>query len=185
MNNSLIDKSSFDNSWYNPGPFWKRTLWYFVNVIFFINPLFPFVKIKPVLLRMFGAKVGKRCLIKQCVNIKYPWLLEIGDYAGLGENVWIDNLAKVTIRDHVTISQGALLLTGNHNYKSPSFDLMLGEITLNTGSWIGAKCVVGPGVEIGEYAMTTVGSIIIKKCEPYGIYQGNPAVLVKQRIIKK
>jgi putative colanic acid biosynthesis acetyltransferase WcaF len=37
--------------------------------------------------------------------------------------VWIDNLDDVSIADNVCISQGALLLSGNHNYKKQIFDL--------------------------------------------------------------
>jgi len=55
----------------------------------------PFRQFKVFLLRLFGAKIGKRCYMKPGVNIKYPWFLEIGDYAGIGEDVWIDNLAMV------------------------------------------------------------------------------------------
>ncbi|MDZ7624210.1 MAG: hypothetical protein U5J96_07185 [Ignavibacteriaceae bacterium] len=81
-------------------------------------------------LRFFGAKVGKGVIIKPCVNIKYPWFLEIGDNVWIGEEVWIDNLGKVKIGNNVCLSQGALLLCGNHNYKKETFDLIVGDITL-------------------------------------------------------
>jgi putative colanic acid biosynthesis acetyltransferase WcaF len=51
-------------------------------------------------------------------------------------------------------SQGALLLTGNHNYKRSSFDLMVGEIILEEGVWIGAKSIVAPGVTCGSHSVT-------------------------------
>jgi len=180
-----LDKSKFDNSWYNPGPFWKRTLWFYVSVMFFRNPLLPFSGFKVFLLRIFGAKIGKRCYVKPGVNVKYPWFLEIGNNAGLGENVWIDNLAKVTLENNVTLSQGALLLTGNHNYKSRSFSLMVGEIILKDGSWIGAKAIVGPGVTVYENAILSMGSVTSKDLEKNGIYAGQPAVLVRERVFEE
>lgn len=69
------------------------------------------------MLRKFGAKIGKGVFIKPLVNIKYPWNLDIGDYTWIGENVWIDNLTQVKIGSNVCISQGAMLLCRNHNYK--------------------------------------------------------------------
>src|SRR5439155_25960134 len=114
------------------------------------------------------------------VNIKYPCRLQIGNYVWIGEQVWIDNLGDVLIEDNVCISQGAMLLCGNHNYKKSAFDLMTGDITLRQGTWIGAKSVVCPGVIVGSHAILNVGSVATKNLEDYTIYQGNPAILVKK-----
>ena len=81
-----------------------------------------FIRLKIYLLKIFGAKIGKGVIIKPGVNIKYPWNLYIGDHVWIGENVWIDNLDDVIINNHVCVSQGAMLLCGNHNYKKSSFN---------------------------------------------------------------
>lgn len=136
------------------------------------------------ILRFWGAKIGKGVIIKPCVNIKYPWNLEIGDYSWIGENVWIDNLVKVRIGSNVCISQGAMLLCGNHNYKKTTFDLIVGEIIVEDGAWIGAQCVVCPGVRVASHSVLTVGSVATNNCVANGIYQGIPAVKIKDRIIE-
>src|SRR5690606_23230667 len=97
------------------------TLWYFTNLLFLNAGWLPSSGIRVFMLRCFGAKIGKGVIIKPFVNIKYPWLLSIGNHCWIGENVWIDNLAQVQIGNHVCVSQGAMLLTGNHNYKDPAF----------------------------------------------------------------
>jgi putative colanic acid biosynthesis acetyltransferase WcaF len=135
------------------------------------------------LLRLFGAKIGKGVNIKPRVHVKYPWNLNIGEFTWIGEDVWIDNLVKVDIGSNVCLSQGAMLLTGNHNYKKTTFDLMVGEIVLNDGVWIGAKAVVCPGVTCHEHSVLSVGSIANSDLEARGIYQGNPAQKVKERVI--
>ena len=179
-----VDLSQYDNGWFQIGAGRLKTIvWFFVNALLMQARwnLSPGLKVQ--LLRMFGAKIGRGVMIKPSVNIKYPWNLEVGDYTWIGENVWIDNLTKVTIGRSVCISQGAMLLCGNHNYRKTTFDLMIGPITLEDGVWIGAQSVVCPGVRMASHSMLTVGSVATKECEEYGIYQGNPAVKVKDRII--
>ena len=178
-----VNLSSFDNSWYKPGNSIKRIIWYFKNLFLFKSSI-PWPNgLKILTLRFFGAKVGKGVVIKPCVNIKYPWFLEIGDNVWIGEEAWIDNLGKVKIGNNVCISQGAMLLCGNHNYKKSSFDLIVGDITLEDGVWIGAKAVVCPGVKMKSHSVLTAGSILTKDAEEYTIYQGNPAVAVRKREI--
>ena len=178
------DLSRYDNSWYDPGAGkLKIALWYFVNVLFITNPLNPLSGLKVFLLRIFGAKVGRGVVIKPSVNIKYPWFLEIGDYAWIGEHVWIDNLAMVKIGKNCCISQGAMLLCGNHNYKKTTFDLIVKPITLEDGSWVGAMSTVCPGVIIKTHSILTVDSVATETLEAYSLYKGNPAVKIRERII--
>ncbi|MBX7241343.1 MAG: WcaF family extracellular polysaccharide biosynthesis acetyltransferase [Bacteroidia bacterium] len=180
------DLSRFENKWYHPGasPV-KRLLWYYTNEIFFKSAFFPLYGMKSAILRLFGAKVGVGVIIKPCVNIKSPWRLTIGDYSWIGENSWIDNQANVSIGANVCISQGAMLLTGNHNYKAIAFDLIIGDIVLEDGSWVGAQTVVCPGVTLKSHSILSVGSVATKDLEAYGIYQGIPAVKVRERVISE
>lgn len=181
---SQTDLRRFSNAPYHTGASkFKRLLWLYVNAIFLKTSIVPVSAFKVFLLRAFGAKIGRCVNIKPGVNIKYPWLLAIGDYSWIGENVWIDNLVAVTIGSHVCVSQGAMLLTGNHNYKRISFDLITGTIVLDDGVWIGTKAIVCPGVRAGSHAVLTVGSVANKDLEAYGIYQGNPAVKIRERKI--
>ncbi|MCB0760755.1 MAG: WcaF family extracellular polysaccharide biosynthesis acetyltransferase [Flavobacteriales bacterium] len=178
------DLSRYNNDWYQPGNVFKRVLWYTVNVLFFKNPLFVFGSIKVSLLRLFGAQVGKGVVIKPNVNIKYPWKLTIGNNVWIGEEVWIDNLGDVTLGDHSCLSQGSMLLCGNHNYKKVEFDLIVGNIVIEEGAWIGAHAVVCPGIKCKSHSVLSVNSVATSNLEPYSIYMGNPAVKIKDRIFK-
>lgn len=180
-----VDLSTFNNKWYNAGSFIKRFIWHvFSNS--FINSYLPVPMIfKTIILKLFGATIGTGFVIKPSVNIKYPWLLNIGNNVWLGEKVWIDNFVMVNIEDNVCISQDAMLLTGNHDYTLSTFDLIVKEIHIEQGAWIGAKTVVCPGVTVKQNAVLTVGSIATTVLESNGIYQGNPAKLLKMRTIIK
>lgn len=177
--------SRYDNSWYKPGKNRiVQLIWYFVNVLFFVCPLNPFSSLKVFLLKAFGAQLGKGVVIKPGVNIKYPWRLIIGNYTWIGENVWIDNLEDVSIGSNCCISQGAMLLCGNHNYKKETFDLITEKITLENGVWIGAQSIVCPGVTCKSHSILAVQSVATSDLEAYRIYQGNPAKEIRKRIIQ-
>ena len=178
------DLSRFRLGNYKAGRRWKVLIWFFVNYFIFDSFLpWPY-KLKMALLRMFGAKVGKGLVIKVKVRVKYPWRLVIGDNCWLGESVWIDNLENVTIGNNVCISQGAMLLTGNHDYTQSDFPYRLGKIVLDDGVWIGAQSVVCPGVTCKSHAILTVNSVATKTLEPWSIYMGNPAVFIRKREMK-
>jgi putative colanic acid biosynthesis acetyltransferase WcaF len=184
--NKQVNNASYNNDWYRAqigASLFKQWLWYFTNVFFFINPLNPLSSLKNFLLRAFGATIGRNVVIKQSVNIKYPWKLVIGDNTWIGENVWIDNLGNVYIGANVCLSQGAMLLTGNHDFTKTSFDLLVKEIQIEDGVWIGAKAIVCAGVKCMTHSVLSVMSVANKDLEPFTIYQGNPAERVRQRII--
>ncbi|MCW3090889.1 MAG: Transferase hexapeptide repeat containing protein, partial [Ferruginibacter sp.] len=168
------DLSTYNNSWFQPGSFLKRTTWHYINCFFFKSGYFPFYSLKTFFLRLFGAKVGQGVMIKPFVNIKYPWMLSIGNHVWIGENAWIDNIALIRIEDNVCISQGASLLTGNHNYKKKGFDLQTGEIVLEQGVWIGAQAIVCPGITCKVHSVLLVGSVATTSLDSLGVYRGNP-----------
>ena len=175
------DLSKFDVGDYKAGPRFKSLLWYFVNYYVFASA-FPWpYSIKSGLLRIFGARVGKGLIIKPRVRIKNPWRLAIGANCWIGEDAWIDNLADVNIGNNVCISQGAMLLTGNHDYTVSSFPYRLGEIILEDGVWVGAQSVVCPGVTCKSHSILTVHSVASKNLDAWSIYAGNPAVLTRVR----
>jgi putative colanic acid biosynthesis acetyltransferase WcaF len=178
------DLSKFNNSWYTAGsnPM-VRVSWYFINAIIFKSTALIPYSIKRMLLRMFGAKIGFEVVIKPNVNIKYPWNLEIGDNTWVGEGVWIDNLDQVYIGSNACISQGALILSGNHDYSKTTFDLIVKPIHIGDGVWVGAKSIVTQGVNIGNHAVLAVNSVASSDLEEYWIYRGNPCQKINERRI--
>ena len=158
-------------------------LWYILNAVIFRSAFFPFYGLKRGLLKLFGAEVGSGVVIKPRVNIKYPWKLVVGANTWIGEEAWIDNLDQVNLGPNVCISQGAYLFCGNHDYKSPAFDLLTAPITLEEGAWVAAKGVVCPGVIMKSHAVLSAGSLATGTLKPYTVYRGNPAEPVRKREI--
>lgn len=183
MNKETQLRKSFDKKGFKSGASsFKIFCWYFTSLFFFRSGLVPVSSILVAILKIYGAKIGKNVRIKPFIYIYYPWKLTIGDNSWLAE-CRIENLDNVVIGKNVCVSQQAMLLTGNHDYKKINFDLITKPIILEDGAWIGAKAVVCPGITVSSHAVLTVGSIATKNLSAYGIYQGNPAVKVKDRVI--
>ena len=170
----------------SPGIFrkFRYAFWLLISNFFFLTNI-PYPNfIKVFILKCFGCKVGKNVVIKPWVKIKFPWMLSLGNAVWLGESVWIDNISEIIIGNNVCISQGTLLITGNHNYSTESFELISKSIIIEDGVWICAKCIVIGGVIIQSHAVLSINSLASKDLKPYSIYSGNPSVYIKNRIIR-
>jgi len=179
-----VDLSKFSNPEFGRGASrFREVLWLLTSLLLFQLCPVNLSRLKCFVLRSFGAKIGRGVVIKPQVKITFPWKLTLGSHVWLGEECWLLNLERITIADHVCLSQRALLCTGNHDYKSPTFDLIVKPIQVESGAWLGAGAFVGPGVKVGSHAVLTAGSVATDDLQPFGIYRGNPAILVRQRII--
>jgi putative colanic acid biosynthesis acetyltransferase WcaF len=176
----MIQLRDYDNSNFDRGaPRWMESLWVAFKFVFFLNA-FPWPsRLRVALLRLFGAKVGKRVVIRSGVNVTFPWYVDIGDDVWLGDEVCLLSLAPIVIENDVCISQRVFLCTGSHDFRKETFDLVTKPITVRRGSWIAAQAFVAPGVEIGEGSLVSAGSVVMETVRPRSLVQGNPAALVK------
>ncbi len=174
---------------YSPGNFdrgasrWREAAWVLTGLLLFRLCPLKLSGLKALVLRCFGARVGRGVVIKPGARITFPWKLTLGNHVWLGEDCWLLNLDQVVIEDHVCISQRAFLCTGSHDYRQPTFDLLIQPIRVEKGAWIGAGAFVGPGVTVGSHAVVTAGSVATKDLAAFGVFRGNPAVWIRQRVL--
>jgi putative colanic acid biosynthesis acetyltransferase WcaF len=181
---TTVDLSRFDNtrSGYDIGrSFLVRTAWFVFGLPLLRSSLLPSSSIRRFLLRCFGAEIGEGVVIKPGVRVKFPWKLQTGKHCWIGEDCWIDNMAPVILGDHVCLSQGTYLCTGNHDWTDPAFGLITRPIKINHGAWIAARASLGPGVVIGHCAVVGFGAVVTKSIPPYQIHGGNPAKFLQRR----
>jgi putative colanic acid biosynthesis acetyltransferase WcaF len=176
-----VELSSYGNRWFQRGRAkWVEALWMLAQALL-LSSWIPGAAHRRILLRAFGAKIGRGVDIKPGVRVKFPWRLSIGDNSWIGENVWIDNLAQVDIGSNCCISQGAYLCTGTHDWTRSTFDLVVKPISVGPCAWLAAKSVVAPGVNIGIGAVLGLGSVATGDLAPWTIYQGAPAAPTRAR----
>jgi putative colanic acid biosynthesis acetyltransferase WcaF len=175
---AVVNLGKYDNSDFDRGaPRWKRGLWVVVRCVFFQNPCPWGSAFRSALLRSFGAKIGKGVSIGN-VNISFPWRLVVGDHVWIGDDVGILSLAQVTIESSVCVARRSFLCTGSHDMRREDFKLKVAPILIRTGSWIAIGSLILPGVTIGESAVVSAGSVVLKDVPPNCLVRGNPATVV-------
>ena len=157
-----------------------EAVWIIVEFFLVSNPLQVSSGVRAGALRLFGARIGSNVIMRPRLRVKFPWNLEIGDNCWIGEGVWIHNQGLVAIEDNVVVSQEAFITTGSHDIHE-SMDLVIKPVVVRRGAWVTSRCIVLQGVEIGQNAILTPGSVANKSLPPASIYGGNPAKFVRER----
>lgn len=158
-----------------------RVLWNYFGQKVFRCTFHNWYGLRNALLRLFGAKVGTPVRIRPTVLIEQPWNLAIGNNSSIGDRAIIYCLGPITIGQHVSISQGAHLCAGTHDYRKLDMPLLRPPIVVRDYAWIAADAFVGPNVEVGEGALLGARTCAMKNLDQWTIYAGNPAQPVKAR----
>jgi putative colanic acid biosynthesis acetyltransferase WcaF len=158
-----------------------RLLWGMVWLLFFrLSPWFWHAP-RRLLLRLFGARVGRGVQIMPSVNIWAPWKLVLGDYCTVSHGVDVYNVARISIGAHATISQRTFLCSASHEIDHANMPLVAEPITIGDGAWIAAEAFIHPGVTIGVDAVVGARAMVVKDVAPRHVVGGNPARVLRER----
>ena len=136
---------------------------------------------RAMLLRIFGAKIGKGVLVRPSVNVMMPWNLTMGDHAVVGDEAILYCLGKVTIGAWSTVSQYSYLCAGTHDATNRHMFLITQPITLGDDVWVAADAFVGPGVTIGDRSIVSARASVFMDVPPDVVVSGNPAQITSKR----
>ena len=126
-------------------------------------------RVRPAILRAFGATVGSGVLIRTGVRVHWPWKLTVGAHTWIGEGAWLLNLEPITLGSDVCISQEALLCTGSHDRRSPTFEFDNAPIRVEDGAWVATRAVVLRGVTVGAGAVVGAAALAGVDVPPGGV----------------
>jgi maltose O-acetyltransferase len=141
---------------------------------------------KASLLRLLGAKVGRRCTFYPGVWIMTGRNLSIGDDVDLALEVLVTTEGGVKIGDRVLVGYRTQILSANHKIPDRSQRIFNAghaprAVRIDNDAWIGANCIILPGVTIGEGAVIGAGSVVTKAIPAFSIAVGNPARVIRNR----
>jgi putative colanic acid biosynthesis acetyltransferase WcaF len=157
-----------------------RGLWFFGVWLLRVSPR-PFFQWRCFVLRCFGARIGACVRVCPSTRILFPWNLRIGDWSALAEDVRIYNPGLIEIGERVTISHGAHLCSGTHDYSQPDLPLLKPTIKIGDNAWICTEAFIGPGVRVGAGAVVGARAVVSRSVDPWTIVVGNPARCIRPR----
>ena len=158
-------------------------LWWIVQGTFFrMSPQFLY-GFRNFLLRLFGAKIGKKVIIRPTVRITYPWKVSIGDYSWIGDDVVLYSLGEIEIGKNVVISQKSYICTASHDYLESDFPIFAKKNIIEDECWLATDVFVSPGIIIGEGSVIGSRSSVYKDIPSNKVCVGNPAKIIRERNI--
>ncbi len=140
-------------------------------------------KEKQTLLKQLFAEIGESCYIEAPFHANWG-----GKHVHLGSHVYVNyNLTLVDdthiyIGDHVMIAPNVVIATGTHpihpelRRKEAQFNL---PVHIQDNVWLGAGCLVMPGVTIGENSVIGAGSVVTKDIPENVVAVGNPCRVLR------
>lgn len=127
-----------------------------------------------------GARIGRSCIVGEKTYIAYD--VVIGNCVKINAAVYV--CAGVTIEDfcmlsaHVVFTNDRYPRAGNADLtgletSDPTDETL--ETVVRRGTTIGANATIGPGIELGEFSMIGMGSVVTRSVPAYRLVLGNPA----------
>lgn len=152
----------------------------------FLDLLPPFVR--KTLLKVALNKMGSRVFIDTKVYFRYPQRVKIGNDVSINRGCefypsFYNKNAIIELGNNIRLGPGSKFLAAGHDHTKLNLPDTSDKITVKDNVWIGANCLILPGVIIGEGAIIAAGSVVNKDVPDYKIYGGIPAKEIKDRII--
>lgn len=136
--------------------------------------------------KVITSNKGK-CFVSNDVTLIYPENIRIGNntYINSGYLIASKN-SKITIGDNCLISYAVHIRTSSHHFMDKTQHInkqgiIEKDITIGNDVWIGFGAQIMPGVNIADGCVIGAGAVLTKDTEPYGVYAGIPAKLIKYR----
>ena len=161
--------------------------WQLIRILLSTLPIYTGGRVRAQILRWAGFHIGRGVMFWGTPiligGIHLNRKLTIGNYSRIGINCLLDLVAPIAIGDHVVLSPEVLLLTGKHQIDGA--ERRIGQlkplpIDIDDGVWLGARCIVLPGVTVGKGAIVGAGAVVTRNVPSNTLVAGVPARVIRQ-----
>lgn len=137
-----------------------------------------------VILKTILGKLGTNSCVLPPFHVDYGKYVEIGDNTFINYNCTILDASRITIGNHVLLGPNVQLIGATHptdpHIRNDALLEYGGNITIKDGAWLGAGCIILPGITIGENSVVGAGAVVTKDVPDNVVVVGNPARILKK-----
>jgi maltose O-acetyltransferase len=134
-----------------------------------------------VLERLCSWSVGRGTVIERGTTVTTRGGVTIGADCRINRAVTLDGRGGLTLGDLVNVSEGAMILTADHDVDSESFRWRARPVSVGSRSWIATRALVLPGSELGEGVVVCADAVVKGTVPPFTVVGGVPARPIRQR----
>ncbi|MFK0162915.1 acyltransferase [Rhizobium sp. NPDC090279] len=133
------------------------------------------------------VRIGERVHFRKGVVIDaQEGSIEVGDHVSFNEYSILLGRGGIVIGNDVRIAAHAMVVSFDHNFDDVSRPIRLQGVTkkpvvIEDDVWIGAGAKILGGAHISKGCVIGANAVVKGRTEPYGIYVGAPARLLKRR----
>jgi maltose O-acetyltransferase len=157
----------------------------FELLVLWIVGYIPFHSIRSGIYMLAGITLGKGAVIHMGARFFDPLNISIGEGSLIGDHVFLDGRAKLTIGKHVDIASQVMIYNSEHDLTDPKMTAINEPVTIGDYCFIGPRVIIMPGVTIGKGAVVAGGAVVTKDVPEMAIVGGIPAKEIGQRQISK
>lgn len=128
-----------------------------------------------------GMRIGDRSSIHRRCRMYRPTGIDVGDHSVVDYGVLLDGRGGLCIGDNVSISEGTVILTLEHNVDDRALKMRWGPLDVNARAFIGARAYLLPGVTIAEPACVGAVALVTKNFAPHTEVLGRPPRDIRDR----
>lgn len=144
----------------------------------------PFHSIRKFKYRLFGIKIGRGSTIHMWASFFQPNNITIGEDTIVGDHVFLDGRAKLSIGDHTDIASYVMIYNSEHDLSKEDFSATVEPVEIEDYVFIGPRVIILPGVKVGRGAVVAAGAVVTKDVPEFSIVGGVPAKVIGERTNK-
>lgn len=135
--------------------------------------------------RRRGATIGKNVILSRKIARTANHNLFIGDNSSLvSEKISLDMRLPLRIGSNVIVGHEVEIITVSHNIDSKDFERKNYGVTIEDYAWICPHSVILPScTRVGKGAVVGTGSVVVKRVDDMQVVSGNPAGLLRMRLM--